>query len=114
MVESFPGRNSQQIRSFLPPCRGGGSLSRFTFSLSPYFFNTFYSVISASFSHTNAKHIAITASVTAVFTHWFSSSHLNCGLIRKPNLICEQNTVGLSRSVSETNCKVPLWEDKKQ
>lgn len=36
------------------------------------------------------------------------------GLLREPSLICELNAVMIFRTVSETNCKVPLWEDKKQ
>ncbi len=94
MVESFPGRNSQQIRPHLSVYRCGGSPSRFIFSLPPDSYDMFPGVIPAPFSNADAECAVIPTVVTAPILHRFFSSHLRYGLIRKPNLICEQNTVG--------------------
>ncbi len=91
MVESFPGRNSQQIRPFLPPYRGGGSLSRSVFSLSPGCCDNPHRAISAPFIYANVELDSPQGERCRLcigFRHF-----QRYGLIRKPNLICEQNTV---------------------
>ncbi len=94
MVESFPGRNSQQIRPYLPLHRCGGSPSRFIFSLSPGCCDMAPGVIPAPFFKADAERAVMPLKATAPTSHRLFSFHLRYGLIRKPNLICEQNTVG--------------------
>ncbi len=93
MVESFPGRNSQQIRPFLPPYQGGGYLSRSVFSLSPGCCDNPHRAISAPFTYANVERTSSQGERCRLcigFRHF-----QRYGLIRKPNLICEQNTVDL-------------------
>ncbi len=115
MVESFPGRNSQQIRSFLPPCRGGGSFSLFVFPLSPVCCDRVPGVIVAPFFTADAERVVMPVKGTLPISHWFYviSPALRLNKEAKPHFV-NKTPSALGRTVNETNCKVPLWEDKKQ
>lgn len=93
MVESFPGRNSQKIRPYLPPHRCGGFPSRCIFSLSPVCCDMVPGVIPTPFFNVDAERAVMPIKATAPTLRRLFPSHLRYGLIRKPNLICEQNTV---------------------
>ncbi|GEM_PF-4147551 len=114
MVESFPGRNSQQIRPYLPPHRCGGSPSRFIFSLSPVCCDMVLGVIPAPCLKADAECAVMPVKATAPTSRRLFSFHLCYGLIRKPTSFVNKTPSTQGRTVSETNCKVPLWEDKKQ
>ncbi|ACZ76420.1 conserved hypothetical protein [Dickeya parazeae Ech586] len=92
MVESFPGRNSQQIRPFLPPYQGGGSLSRSVFfhclpvvAIIPIERFPLHLLMPMSNAHPR-KGMRCRLGIGFCHCQYY-------GLIRKPNLICEQNTI---------------------
>lgn len=93
MVESFPGRNSQQIRLYLPLHQCGGPLSRLIFSLSPVCCDLVHRVIPVPFFNADAECAVMPVEVAGLTSRRLFSFHLRYGLVRKPNLICEQNTV---------------------
>ncbi|WP_145916166.1 MULTISPECIES: hypothetical protein [Dickeya] len=109
MVESFSGHSSQHIRLSLPHIQCGVRFSRTIFSsviLSSLFIATV-----AAYRYCCCKPAC---SMSAVCSHQYDagktipidkligwgkrrlfSFHLCCGLVRKPNLICERNTFGI-------------------
>ncbi len=83
MVESFAGHHTEYTDPFLPHVPCGAQLSR---SISSN--TTFYC------QNGTGKTITYRQAMGWLLAPCFHF-HTRCGLIRKPNLMCERNTVGL-------------------
>ncbi|MGM3185580.1 hypothetical protein [Musicola paradisiaca] len=105
MTESFCGHNSQHFCSLLPLHQSGESVSRLISLTTHYPFNPVFSRLTAK-ADANRSSDAV--------MHRFFPFYPLYGLIREPTLFVNETPSAKVRSVTETNCKVPLWEDKKQ